>query len=385
MSGRALILICILIMATLNVSGCMTSNASSEPKNLHKLEARKTLPKDLPEEIVQQNYKAPGQAEIYLAGGCFWGTEFLMRNVPGVENVEVGYSNGSTRNPTYNDVYHESGHAESAHVIYNPDIVSLEKLLDIYYMSIDPTLFNQQGSDQGLQYRTGIYYSDPADEPIIKKSLKDLQNNLNNKVVIECLPIKNFYRAEEEHQEYLLKNPNGYCFISRSLMDEQSKIKAAEAIENKNFSRNRVYDKPTKEVLDKLNDLQRDVTQKGETEPPFKNEYNALYRDGIFVDVTNGQPLFCSKDKIDSGCGWPTFTKAINKANLIERKELSYGMERTEVRAKASGSHLGHISDDEAKVKCGANYCINSAALRFIPREKMQDEGYGEWLDLFKD
>ncbi|MBQ6296523.1 MAG: peptide-methionine (R)-S-oxide reductase MsrB [Selenomonadaceae bacterium] len=339
---------------------------------------------DIPEEIVQQNQKAANEAEIYLAGGCFWGTEFLMRNVPGVTSVEVGYSNGLTRNPTYHDVCNDSGHAESAHVIYDPNGISLVKLLDIYYQSIDPTFVNHQGKDQGIQYRTGIYFSDPADEEVIKTSLNKLQGNFFNPVVVECKPIKNFYRAEEEHQEYLYKNPNGYCHVSRSLIDEQAKENAAKEFPNKDFSRGRTYDKPDKKALEKLSDLQRAVTQNGETEPPYKNEYNEENREGIYVDVTNGQPLFVSTDKFDSGCGWPAFAKPIEKGILVERKDFSFGMDRVEVRAKASGAHLGHVFDDGKKENGGMRYCINSASLRFISRDKMPEEGYGDWLDLFK-
>ena len=334
----------------------------------------------LPEEIIQQNQKGVGEAEIYLAGGCFWGTEFLMRNVPGVVSVEVGYSNGTTRNPNYREVCKGSGHAESAHVVYNPNIVSLPKLLSIYYQSIDPTLVNHQGNDSGLQYRTGIYFSNPEDESVIKKSLDDLQNDFFNPVVVECLPIKNFYRAEEEHQEYLLKNPNGYCHVSRSMIDEQAKAKAAREFANKDFSRGRVYGKPDKAALEKLSDLQRAVTQEAATEPPFKNEYDEEFRTGIYVDVTNGQPLFVSADKFSSTCGWPAFSKPIDKSFLVERNDLSFGVQRTEVRAKASGAHLGHVFDDGPKDKGGLRYCINSAALRFIPLEKMAEEGYGDWL-----
>ena len=334
----------------------------------------------LPEEIIQQNHKVDGEAEIYLAGGCFWGTEFLMRNVPGVTSVEVGYSNGTTRNPNYREVCKGSGHAESAHVIYDPNVVPLPKLLSVYYQSIDPTLVNHQGKDSGIQYRTGIYFSNPADEDVIKKSLDDLQGSFFNPVAVECSPIKNFYRAEEEHQEYLIKNPNGYCHVSRTTIDEQAKAKAAYEFADKNFSRDRVYGKPTEETLKTLSDLQRAVTQEAATEPPFKNEYDEEYRTGIYVDVTNGQPLFASADKFDSGCGWPSFTKPLDKTSLDERNDFSYGMQRTEVRAKASGAHLGHVFDDGPKDKGGLRYCINSASLRFVPLEKMVEEGYGDWV-----
>ena len=337
----------------------------------------------LPEEIVQQNYKGDGEAEIYLAGGCFWGMEFLMRNVPGVVSVEVGYANGTTRNPDYRQVCKGSGHAETAHVIYNPEKLSLTHLLDIYYKAIDPTLLNLQGDTGGIQYRTGIYFSDPADAPVITASLEKLQGNLFNPVVVENQPIKNFYRAEEEHQEYLLKNPNGYCHVTRAMIDEHAKKKVAEDFPNKNFSRDRVYGRPTKDTINNLSEMQRAVTQDAATEPPFKNEYDEEFRDGIYVDVTNGQPLFSSADKFSSKCGWPSFNKPIEKNFLVERTDNSFGMQRTEVRARASNSHLGHVFKDNPDSPEGLRYCINSAALRFIPRENMQAEGYGDWLNLF--
>ena len=339
----------------------------------------------LPEEIVQQNYKGDGEAEIYLAGGCFWGMEFLMRNVPGVVSVEVGYANGTTRNPTYRQVCKGSGHAETAHVIYNPEKLSLTHLLDIYYKAIDPTLLNLQGDVGGIQYRTGIYFSDPADVPVITASLEKLQGNLFNPVVVENRPIKNFYRAEDEHQEYLLKNPNGYCHVTRAMIDEHAKKKVAEDFPNKNFSRDRVYGRPTKDTIKNLSELQRAVTQDAATEPPFKNEYDEEFRDGIYVDVTNGQPLFSSAEKFSSKCGWPSFNKPIDKKFLVERTDNSFGMQRTEVRARASHSHLGHVFKDNPNSPDGTRYCINSAALRFVPRENMQAEGYGEWLNLFQD
>ena len=338
----------------------------------------------LPEEIVQQNQASAGEAEIYLAGGCFWGTEFLMRNVPGVTSVEVGYANGTTRNPVYRDVCKGSGHAETAHVIYDTKAISLQKILSIYYQSIDPTFVKREGNGEDMQYRSGIYYSDPDDREIIKASLKELQGNFFNKISVECEPIRNFYRAEEEHQEYLMKNPSGYCHLSRSMIDEQAKANAAQTFKDKNFPRDKVYGKPTKETLKNLNELQRAVTQENATEPPYKNEYNEEERAGIYVDVTNGQPLFVSTDKFDSGCGWPAFSKPIDNSFIEERKDFSFGRDRVEVRAKASDSHLGHVFDDGDAAKGGLRYCINSAALRFIPRDKMQTEGYGDWLDLFK-
>lgn len=341
-------------------------------------------PMPMPEEIVQRNEAASGEAEIYLAGGCFWGTEFFLRNVAGVISTEVGYANGNTRNPTYREVCNDSGHAEAVHVIYDAEKISLTKLLAEYSRTINPTLLNRQGNDRGIQYRTGIYFSNPADAATVDEFLRGLQENYSEPVVVEHASIKNFYRAEDEHQDYLTKNPNGYCHVPRSLIDEQRKLKAAETLGG-DFPRDKVYGKPTAQTLENLSDLQRAVTQDAATEPPFRNEYDAEFRKGIYVDVTTGQPLFVSTDKFDSGCGWPAFAKPIDKSLLDERADNSFGMRRIEVRAKASGAHLGHVFDDGPKKLGGIRYCINSASLRFVPRDEMTAQGYGDWLDLFND
>lgn len=372
MSKWKIFLSVLAVAATSLIGGCSSSSAR-DPNA------------PVPEEIFQQLVKGNGESEIFLAGGCFWGTEELMRNVRGVVDVEVGYANGNTRNPSYRQVCRDSGHAETVHVVYNPNEVSLTELLEIFSQSIDPTTVNRQGNDVGVQYRTGIYFSDAADESVVADFLKHLQEKYSEPVAVECLPIKNFYHAEDEHQRYLVKNPNGYCHVPRSLIDEQVKSKAACAFADKNFSRGKIFGKPDEQTLEQLTDLQRAVTQQAATEPPFRNEYDAEFRAGIYVDVTNGQPLFISADKFDSGCGWPAFSKPIDKSLIDERTDLTFNMRRTEVRAKASGAHLGHVFDDGPKNLGGLRYCINSASLRFIPREKMQTEGYGEWLNLFDE
>ena len=336
----------------------------------------------LPKEIVQGNHVDDDEAEIYLAGGCFWGTELLLQNVDGVTGTEVGYANGTTTKPTYREVCNGSGHAETVHVVYKPEKVSLSELLEIFYRSIDPTSLNRQGNDRGVQYRTGIYFVDANDAPAVEESLQRLQERISKPVAVEHAPIENFYRAEDEHQNYLTKNPNGYCHVPRWLVDEQKK---SSVVADKNFSRDKVYGKPSEETLQKLSELQYAVTQEAATEPPFKNEYDDEFREGIYVDVTTGQPLFVSTDKFDSGCGWPAFTKPIDKKILVERVDKSFGMTRTEVRVKASGAHLGHVFNDAPKELGGVRYCINSASLRFIPREQMTAQGYGEWLDLLND
>lgn len=310
------------------------------------------------------------EKEIYLAGGCFWGTEQYLHNLKGVIQTEVGYANGNTKNPTYEQVCnYNSGHAETVKVLYDNKIISLGFILRMYFDTIDPTSINRQGGDSGLQYRTGIYYVDSNDIEIIKNEIEKLQTKFKKLIMIEYLPLKNYYKAEDYHQKYLDKNPNGYCHISKSKM-----ILAKNAIDE-NLQENR-----KSEIRSKLTDLQYKVTQENATEPPFKNEYYNNYKEGIYVDIINGEPLFLSTDKFESGCGWPAFSKPIDKSSVIEKKDNSNAMIRNEVRSKISDSHLGHVFNDGLEEKGGLRYCINSASLKFIPKENMQDAGYGEYI-----
>ena len=313
-------------------------------------------------------------AEIYLAGGCFWGAEKYIASVRGVLETAVGYANGTTTNPTYEDVCHRgTGHAETVKVDYDPKILPLDFLLSLYYEAIDPTSLNRQGGDRGVQYRTGIYYTDDNDLPVISASLAGLQKKLDKPVVIEVGPLENFYPAEEYHQKYLDKNPGGYCHIGRD-----SFKKAASAVVNPSQ-----YKQPDKEALRAvLTPAQYEVTQNSATEPPFKNEFWDQYRSGIYVDITTGEPLFASADKFESGCGWPSFSKPIDPNVLRENSDRTHGMNRTEVRSRAGDAHLGHVFTDGPKDQGGLRYCINSAALRFVPKEDMAREGYGYLLDL---
>ena len=362
------------IIGLCTTSGCTPSTESEV--NLDK--------NAMPKEIVQKNQLADGQAEIYLAGGCFWGTEALLRLINGVESVESGYANGMTSNPTYREVCSGSGHAETVHVIYNSNVVSLSKILDVYFTSINPISKNRQGNDKGIQYRTGIYYSNAQDADIINKSLENLQKHYDKPLAIETGEILNFYRAEEEHQEYLIKNPNGYCHVPYYVFDEANKTHLSD--NSTEHHRDTVYNKPSDEYLrQNLTAMQYAVTQDAETEPPFKNAYNKEFREGIYCDITTGQPLFISTAKFESGCGWPAFSRPIDEALLDEIEDHSHGMVRTEVRVKASGAHLGHVFNDGPKDKGGLRYCINSASLRFIPREDMQAEGYGDYIYLFDE
>lgn len=317
------------------------------------------------------------QAEIYFAGGCFWGTEHFLKQIRGVENTQVGYANSRVANPSYEQVCTgETNAAEAVKVVYDAEVVKLNLLLELYFQTIDPTSMNRQGNDRGSQYRTGIYYTDEADLPVVKAALQKLATRYTAPVVVEVERLKNFYPAEEYHQDYLDKNPTGYCHINPALFALAKKANAPVA---------KTYKKPDDAILRRtLTAEQYAVTQQNATERAFRNEYWDEHRPGIYVDITTGEPLFVSTDKFDSGCGWPSFSKPIDKKLIEEKKDTSHGMIRTEVRSKTGDAHLGHVFTDGPADRGGLRYCINSASLRFIPKEKMQEEGYGEYLYLVK-
>lgn len=315
-------------------------------------------------------------SEIYLAGGCFWGLEKYLASIRGVESTLVGYANGRTENPSYEEVcYNNTGHAEAVRVIYDPQVVPLEFLLELYYEAIDPVSINRQGNDTGLQYRTGIYYTNETDLPVIRRSLDHLQKRYTRPIAVEIKPLQNFTPAEGCHQRYLDKNPGGYCHISPAKFAQ-----ASGAIVNP-------ADYPAvrpEKLHQTLNKTQYEVTMHNGTEPPFRNEFWQFFRPGIYVDITTGEPLFASADKFESGCGWPSFSKPIDPNVLREKPDTSHGMVRTEVRSRSGDIHLGHVFNDGPRDKGGMRYCINSASLRFIPREEMEQAGYGYLLDLIK-
>ena len=312
-------------------------------------------------------------SEIYLAGGCFWGTEQYLSSIRGVLSTEVGYANGSTEKPTYEEVcYRNTGHAEAVRVVYDPALLPLSFLLALYYESIDPVSVNRQGGDRGVQYRTGIYYIDEEDLPVIEHSVAQLQKKYAEPVAIEVAPLRGFWAAEEEHQKFLEKNPGGYCHISGAQLE-----RAAKAVVNP-----ALYRAPDAGTLRRtLSGMQYEVTQNSATEPPFRNEFWDRFEPGIYVDITTGEPLFASGDKFESGCGWPSFSKPIDPGVIREKQDDSYGMHRTEVRSRAGNAHLGHVFPDGPRQSGGLRYCINSAALRFVPKEAMEREGYGSLLD----
>lgn len=306
---------------------------------------------------------------IYLAGGCFWGTEHLFSLVPGVVRTIAGYANSVTENPSYQEVCTgTTDAAETVKVEYNENLIGLSDLLSLFFRSIDPTSINRQGGDRGTQYRTGIYYVDPADREIIETMLATLQRRYTKPIAIEYGPLTNFYPAEEYHQDYLGKNPGGYCHVDRSLFFEARNLR-------------RKHD-DKEELRKRLTPLQWEVTQNGATERPFSNEYDHEFRPGIYVDITDGTPLFISTRKFDSGCGWPAFTRPISENTVTEHDDFSFGRHRTEVRSASSGSHLGHVFPDGPAEDGGLRYCINSASLRFIPADRMEAEGYADYLPL---
>ena len=311
---------------------------------------------------------------IYLAGGCFWGTAHLFSLVDGVEKSVAGYANSRIADPTYKMVCTGlTGAAETVEVVYDDSRMGLSELLDIYFRSIDPTSLNRQGNDRGTQYRTGIYYTDPADLPVIEAVTATVARRHSEPVVVEVRPLVNFYPAELYHQDYLYKNPDGYCHVDPALFREvaaRSPRQAAGA------------DKT--ELRRRLTPLQWEVTQNGATERPFVNEYDHEFRPGIYVDITDGTPLFVSSRKYDSGCGWPAFTAPIDPALITRHDDNSYGRHRTEVRSASSGAHLGHVFTDGPADAGGLRYCINSASLRFIPEADMAAEGYADFLPLIE-
>lgn len=324
---------------------------------------------------VNINFDKSKLNDIWLAGGCFWGVEAYMSRIYGVYDVTSGYANGNKDNPTYEEVGRgNTKFAETVHVQYDPEIVTLETLLTDFFKVVDPTTQNKQGNDVGDQYRSGIYYKNDMDKIIIDKVIKNEQEKYTSNIYTEVLPLQNFFLAEDYHQNYLEKNPNGYCHIDFSNISEDVVIIDAKK-----------YPRPSDDELKaKLTDIQYMVAVENDTEKAFSNEYFDNKQAGIYVDIVTGEPLFSSADKYDSGCGWPSFTKPIIPEVVTLKDDKSFNMTRTEVRSRSGNIHLGHVFDDGPKDKGGKRYCINSASIKFIPMDKMEGAGYGYLLSLIK-
>ncbi|MCA0983094.1 peptide-methionine (R)-S-oxide reductase MsrB [Halobacillus yeomjeoni] len=309
-----------------------------------------------------------------FAGGCFWCMVEPFDERPGIESVISGYTGGVTENPTYMEVITENtGHKEAVQITYDPSIFPYERLVEIFWRQIDPTDPDGQFADRGESYTTAIYYHNEEQKQIAEESKKQLEESgiFKNPIVTPILPAETFYPAEDKHQDYYKKNSFHYKLYKKG---------SGRA----NFLKNQWGMKKNREELkQRLTDLQYKVTQENGTEKPFENEFYDHEEEGIYVDIVSKEPLFSSKDKYDAGCGWPSFTKPIEKQHVKEEMDRSHGMFRTEVRSEEADSHLGHVFEDGPKSQGGLRYCINSAALEFIPKDKMEERGYGYLTYLF--
>ena len=321
----------------------------------------------IPSFVDRWTVKEDEMAEIYLAGGCFWGLEEYFSRISGVLQTSVGYANGQVETTNY-QLIKETDHAETVQVIYDEKAVSLREILLYYFRVIDPLSVNQQGNDRGRQYRTGIYYLEEADLPTINTVVREQELLIGRKIAVEVEKLRHYILAEDYHQDYLKKNPGGYCHID--VRDaEKPLIDAAN------------YEKPSQAVLrENLSEESYRVTQEAATEAPFSNAYDQTFEEGIYVDITTGEPLFFAKDKFASGCGWPSFSRPISKELIHYYQDLSHGMERIEVRSRSGNAHLGHVFTDGPQELGGLRYCINSASLRFIAKDEMEEAGYGYLL-----
>uniref|UniRef100_UPI003C640433 peptide-methionine (S)-S-oxide reductase MsrA n=1 Tax=Exiguobacterium marinum TaxID=273528 RepID=UPI003C640433 len=309
-----------------------------------------------------------------FAGGCFWCMVKPFHKYEGVERVISGYTGGHVDNPTYQQVCSETtGHLEAIEITFDPEIISYEELLRIYWRQIDPTDGGGQFNDRGESYRPAIFYHSDEQRAAAERSKQEVEDSgrFDRSIEVDIRPAKTFWEAEDYHQDYYKKNPFRY---------EMYRVGSGRA----KFIKEAWSDRKLQQTLrERLTPMQYKVTQENGTEPPFQNEYWDEEREGLYVDIIDGTPLFTSQDKFQSNCGWPSFSRPIEEKQVDLNMDTTHHMVRTEVRSKQGDSHLGHVFDDGPKELGGLRYCINSAALRFIPVDELEEAGYGEYRHLF--